>query len=529
MKLEVSSAGVSGDWDALVLVVTPADAEYLRIERNEKSDKKKPRARASIATRLFRELDVLCAGALLATLAKENFKAEANTTLTPCCLAVDPNKVVAVVGRGKDLSREESAFGPVGYYRALGSTIIDIGRKRRWQSVALVGANLDFNTGAHVTALCEGLELSCYSFRNYKGVAEEGKESAPPYVGPKKVELLLEKPSRIANQAWTFGQTLCAATAFARDLVNTPARDCTPGFLVKSARQIAQKSKLQIEVYDRPRLEKMRAGALLAVAQGSEEPPYLIKLTHRVPKPKKIIALVGKGVTFDSGGLSIKSAQGMESMKIDMSGAGAVLAAMSAISELNPKVEVRAYIPTTENMINGRATRPGDVVRGMSGTTIEILNTDAEGRLILSDALTLATQEKCDEIIDVATLTGACMVALGNDYAGLFATDDKLANALIEAGELEGERLWRMPLASEYRELIKSSIADIKNTGGAFGGAITAALFLKEFVGDTRWAHLDMCGPATVDSDKGFRRKGAVGFGVRTLVRYVLTTAGLKL
>jgi len=212
----------------------------------------------------------------------------------------------------------------------------------------------------------------------------------------------------------------------------------------------------------------------------------------------------------------------METMKIDMSGAAAVLGAMRILAELECPHEVRAYIPTVENMINGGATRPGDIVRGVSGKSIEILNTDAEGRLILSDALTLAEREGTDQIIDVATLTGACVVALGNDYAGLFSTSESMARGIIEAGELEGERWWRMPLAPEYRDLIKSPIADIKNTGGPVGGAITAALFLNEFVLKTPWAHLDIAGPAVSDGDKGAVRKGGTGFGARTLARYVL-------
>ena len=268
----------------------------------------------------------------------------------------------------------------------------------------------------------------------------------------------------------------------------------------------------------------MGANSLLAVSYGSDQPPYLIRMTLK-PKKKssKVIALVGKGITFDSGGLSIKPASGMEDMKIDMAGAAAVLGAMQALSELNPKVEVRAYIPTTENMTGGSATRPGEVAKAMSGKTIEILNTDAEGRLILADALCLAEKDGCDVIVDLATLTGACMVALGNDYAGLFSDDDKLVAALEVAATEAGERLWRLPLAKEYKKLIESSVADIKNTGGRYGGAITAALFLQEFITNkkTRWAHLDIAGPAATESEQGYIKRGGVGFGVRTLVNLV--------
>jgi leucyl aminopeptidase len=267
----------------------------------------------------------------------------------------------------------------------------------------------------------------------------------------------------------------------------------------------------------------MKAGALLAVAQGSEEPPYLLRLSYKPKRVtnKKVIALVGKGVTFDSGGLSIKTGSGMETMKCDMSGAAAVIATMQAVATLKPGIEIRAYVPTTENMINGVATRPGDVVRAMSGKTIEILNTDAEGRLILADALHLAQQDKCDVIIDLATLTGACMVALGTDYAGLFSNNDGLTQRLQSAGDRAGERLWRMPLAKEYKNWIKSPVADIKNIGKSFGGAITAALFLEEFIGEVEWAHLDIAGPAFVDGESGYIKRGGVGFGVRTLLNYL--------
>jgi leucyl aminopeptidase len=250
-------------------------------------------------------------------------------------------------------------------------------------------------------------------------------------------------------------------------------------------------------------------------------------MIRMVLKPKKkaskVVSLVGKGVTFDSGGLSIKPAGSMEDMKMDMGGAAAVLGAMHALAVISPKVEVRGYIPTTENMINGKATRPGDVVRAMSGKSIEILNTDAEGRLILADALNLAEKDGSDIIVDLATLTGACMVALGNDYAGLFSDDDKLVDSLMKASALAGERLWRLPLAPEYKKLIESPIADIKNTGGRYGGAITGALFLQHFVSNpkTKWAHLDIAGPAYADGDAGHIRKGGVGFGVRTLINFV--------
>jgi leucyl aminopeptidase len=260
---------------------------------------------------------------------------------------------------------------------------------------------------------------------------------------------------------------------------------------------------------------------MMSVFRGSNETPYLLTLTYKPKRAKKVVALVGKGVTFDSGGLSIKSGSGMIDMKMDMAGAAAVLATMQAISKILPDVEVHAYVPATENMINQSATRPGDVVRSLNGKTIEILNTDAEGRLILGDTLVLAERRNPDVIIDLATLTGAVISAIGSDYAGLFSTSDSVASGLSEAAALGGERVWRLPLAPEYRERIKSSIADLKNIGGSEAGSITAALFLREFVEQTAWAHLDIAGTAFTTSDKLATPKGGTGFGVRTLVRYI--------
>ncbi len=260
---------------------------------------------------------------------------------------------------------------------------------------------------------------------------------------------------------------------------------------------------------------------MLAVSQGSHEPAYIAKLTYKPKKPsKKILALVGKGVTFDSGGLSLKTASGMETMKGDMSGAGAVLGAMQAISHLKPDIEVRGYIVTVENMPSGSATRPGDVVRAMNGKTIEILNTDAEGRLILADCLHLAEKEGATAIVDIATLTGAIVVALGSQCAGLFSDNRELANMIMKAGDASGERFWRMPLIKEHIQIAKSKIADYKNMGVAgSGGSIFAAVFLSLFVKHTPWAHLDIAGVFLSDRDKGHLRIGGVGFGVRTLAR----------
>ncbi len=424
----------------------------------------------------------------------------------------------AVLLHGITTKETPNSYETFSRYRKLGTTLQQTCDSLKIKSVQIAAEDLGLSDENFLRAFFEGFLLSAYDFDRYKSKKEEKEK---PYKGPE--EMIFVSSRKISEKVLADTRLVCEATILARDLVNMPPVDCTPGYLVKKAQEVAKKSKLAIKVFDEKQLKSMGANTLLAVAKGSSEPPYLIRLTYKPSgRSGRVVSLVGKGITFDSGGLSIKTAGGMETMKCDMAGAAAVIATMQAIAALKPRYEVRGYIPTCENMINGRAARPGDVVRTMQGKTVEILNTDAEGRLILADALALAEKEKCDTIIDLATLTGACMVALGNDYAGLFSDDQKLVDKLIEAGSLCGERFWRLPLAPEYKELIKSSVADIKNTGGSYGGAITAALFLKEFVKTDKWAHLDIAGPAFSDGNKGFVKKGGVGFGVRTLVRFLM-------
>jgi leucyl aminopeptidase len=263
---------------------------------------------------------------------------------------------------------------------------------------------------------------------------------------------------------------------------------------------------------------------LLAVNRGSLEEPRFIRIRYRpAGKARKRVALIGKGITFDSGGLSLKQSKSMETMKLDMAGGAAVIATMSCLPKLGLDIEVTGYVPTTDNLPGQNAQKPGDVIRYMNGKTIEVLNTDAEGRLILADALALAAQQKPDYMINLATLTGACMTALGTQVGGLFSNHQPLADSLLRSGEDAGEKLWQLPLVKEYKELIKSGVADMKNIGGAHGGAITAALILQEFVGDTAWAHLDIAGPAFAESDNLLGPKGGTGFGVRTLIKFLLS------
>jgi leucyl aminopeptidase len=324
------------------------------------------------------------------------------------------------------------------------------------------------------------------------------------------------------QKAVDVAQTLMPAVFLARDLVNEPPSVATARFLGAQAQNHCRGRGLTVQVWNKKKIESMKLAGLLAVNRGSLEEPRFIRI-HYQPKgkAKKRIALIGKGITFDSGGLSLKPSKSMETMKLDMAGGAAVIAAMSCLPELEIDVEVTGYVPTTDNLPGHNAQKPGDVIRYMNGKTIEVLNTDAEGRLILADALALAAQQKPDYMINLATLTGACMTALGNQVGGLFSNHQPLANSLLQCSQEAGEKLWQLPLVKEYKELIKSSVADMKNIGGAHGGAITAALILQEFVGDTPWAHLDIAGPAFAESDSALCPKGGTGFGVRTLIRFL--------
>ncbi len=315
------------------------------------------------------------------------------------------------------------------------------------------------------------------------------------------------------------------AINLARDLANTPPAEKSPTSLALRAEQEAEAAGLTVTVWDQDRIADERFGGLLGVAAGSDEPPRFVILEHRQGGDSPTIALVGKGVTFDSGGLSLKPSASMEDMKSDMTGAAVVLATMTAIARLGLKANVVGYLAITENMVNGRAMRLGDVLTMRNGKTVEVLNTDAEGRLILADALSYAAEQEPAAIIDLATLTGACLVALGTRIAGLFSNDEPLAERLATASKATGERTWRLPLDDDFFDLLKSSVADMKNIGGKWGGSITAAKFLQQFVAGRPWVHLDIAGPSWADSDSGSRDAGGTGCFVRTLVELVENSA----
>ena len=375
-----------------------------------------------------------------------------------------------------------------------------------------------------VQAAAEGLGLGDYRFDRYR-TKGEAKENAKD--GLKRVLVLGDpkwSPKPLAA-AVKRAATLVDAVSWARDLVNTPAGDLPPAEIAREAQRMARSVGLNCKVWTESQLEKGGFGGILGVGKGSVNPPRLIELTYTGAGNAKPIALTGKGNAFDSGGLSIKDAQGMETMKDDMGGAASILGTMKAIARLKPRINVIAAIPCAENLPSGSAQKPGDVITHRGGTTSEVLNTDAEGRLVLADALALLNEREPRLIVDTATLTGACVVALGTGITGAFGNDDALIRELIAAGEATGEPIWQLPLHTDYRQLIDSSVADIKNIGDRWGGAITAAWFLAEFVGDTPWCHLDIAGPAFNDRGTDLSPKGATGTPVRALVKFVLEWA----
>ncbi len=411
----------------------------------------------------------------------------------------------------------EATPGPENWYK-LADTVVGRARELKASSAA-VALPAEVASQSAWATLAEGLELSSYTF-------ERLKSAKPRRPRLQRVQLLSRDDDTATQRAIRQAQLAARATWYARDLINLPAATVTPAYLAAEAKRIARAQRLRVRVLHPSALKRAGMGALLGVAQGSAQAPCFIELVYQpAGRPRRRVALAGKGITFDSGGLSLKTADSMQSQKRDMAGGAAVLAVMSVVRDLGIPVEVRAYVPATENMPGGRALKPGDVVRAYNGKTIEVLNTDAEGRLVLADALSYAAAAKPDVLIDLATLTAAVRSALGSRYAGIMGTDAGLVQALIGAGRECGENLWELPLVAAYRSDLDSLVADMKNVGDGGAGTIVAALFLREFVGNVSWAHIDFS--STVVTDKPFagHPRGASGFGVRTLLRYLLRPA----
>ena len=372
-------------------------------------------------------------------------------------------------------------------------------------------------------ALTEGLILGNYRFTDYKSAAsDDDGDGHQPRLS--RVDVV-GSTSAGAKEALARGAAVAAGVCVARDLSNEPGGSLTAPVFARRAEAIARQAGLESRVWTTADIKKERLGGLLGVNRGSTNPPRYVELIYEpTESPAATLAFVGKGITFDAGGLSIKTAQGMMAMKMDMCGAAAIIGAMSVLPAAGPPVRVKGYLPMTDNMLGGDATRPGDVLTIRNGKTIEVLNTDAEGRLILADALSLASEDEPDAIVDLATLTGACMVALGPSIAGLMGNDESLIDEIGAAADRAGERVWPLPLPADYAKQFESSVADLKNIGGNYGGALTAGLILQQFVADgIPWAHLDIAGPARAESDDGEISKGGTGFGVRTLIELALS------
>jgi leucyl aminopeptidase len=367
-------------------------------------------------------------------------------------------------------------------------------------------------------ALVEGSLLGLYRFLKYKTDEENDRKK-----DIRTIILLTESVGSVKamQKGVKVGEVIAGSTIMVRDMVSSPPVDMTPAIIAANAKEIARQFGLKIQVLDKDRMRKLGMGALLGVASGSAQPPKFIIVEYRKGGTKPFIALVGKTITFDSGGISIKPAENMDRMKDDMSGGAAVLGAIRNAAALKLPLNIVGLLPVTENMPGGSAYKPGDVLRTMSGQTIEILNTDAEGRLILSDALSYACKYKPAVIVDIATLTGACSIALGTEATGMLGTDDRFKQRIRAAGEKTGERVWEMPLWEEYYEQIKSDIADMKNTGGRAGGLITAAALLSKFVQKYPWVHLDIAATAWTEKERPYTPKGATGIGVRLLTQFL--------
>ncbi|MBE9214046.1 leucyl aminopeptidase [Plectonema cf. radiosum LEGE 06105] len=458
----------------------------------------------------FAALDQKLAGALKELIDDEEFKAKPNSTAFTRISGGSIRKVI-LVGLGKVETFNAESL------RCAAAAAAKLAKKQKCKSLAVSLPVCNDDAAKTAQAIAEGIQLALYQDNRFKSEPEEKETQV------ETVDLL-----GLGGQeaAITCADQIASGVMLARQLVAAPANEVTPETMAEIAQVIASEHGLEIEILEKEDCEKLGMGAFLGVAQASDLPPKFIHLTYKPQgTPRRKLAIVGKGVTFDSGGLNIKGAgSGIETMKMDMGGAAATLGAAKAIGQLKPDVEVHFISAAAENMISGHAMHPGDVLKASNGKTIEVNNTDAEGRLTLADALVFADKLGVEAIVDLATLTGACIVALGNDIAGLFTPSDELASELQKASESAGEKLWRMPMEEKYFEGLKSGIADMKNTGPRAGGSITASLFLKQFVKHTpAWAHLDVAGPVWTDKENGYNPSGATGFGVRTLVNWVLS------
>jgi leucyl aminopeptidase len=470
----------------------------------------------------LKELDAATGGLVRSILEAEELKGKegesAYVHLPPSGGDLKARRLL-LVGVGE---REEYRFAQVSQFAG---TAIRSLRSRNVKTIALVPRFEGGEVTRAVSAAVEGAFLALFDPDKYRTIEKEEKAI-------ERLHIFAEQASdedlrRAAEQGRIVGESV----NFTRDMANEPGAFLTPTIMAERAQEMANQFGLEIDVLDQARMEEEGMGALLCVARGSDQPPKMIVLKYMpegrtsIAEGEDYLALVGKGITFDTGGISIKPSENMELMKYDMTGGATVLGVMRAVAQLKPPIPVLGIVPAAENMPSGKATKPGDVVRAMSGKTIEVINTDAEGRLILADAISYAKKLGATRVIDMATLTGAVSIALGDVNVGLMGTDQRLINEIIESGREVGEKFWQLPLDKEYTKQIKSDIADIKNVGGRKAGTITAAAFLKEFADGISWAHLDIAGTAWGDEAKPYRSKGPTGIAVRMLVNFVLRQA----
>ena len=466
-------------------------------------------------------LDQSCGGQIRDILAGGDFQGKLYQISVLYMRGAIPAKRIVIVGLGKradfDLEKLRSAYAKAGQQiRAL---------NLKEFALSIDTEILNKPLPQLTEAILEGMMLGLYRFTPYKTI-DRGNISDIQHI-----HMVVENEGalKIVEESARRAEAIAKAVIFARDLVSRPGNEMTPSDLAREARQVARKKGVTLRILDVARMKKLGMHALLGVARGSSEPAKFIILEYygrRKSDPP--IALVGKGLTFDSGGISIKPSEKMDEMKSDMAGGAAVMGAIMAAAELKLPVNVVGLIPATENLPGGRAYKPGDILKSLSGQTIEVITTDAEGRLILADALTYASRYRPAAVIDLATLTGACIVALGDQVIGMLGNDDGLKSQIRRAADRTGERVWELPLWEDYHELIKSDVADFKNSGGRAGGTITAAAFLSKFVGNVSWVHLDIAGPSWLTKDKPYIPKGASGVGVRLMVQVLRDLAAGK-
>ena len=457
----------------------------------------------------LQQLDQKLGGAISELIAEEDFKGKSGSSVTTRLSGNDAFRKLILVGLGKAENIS------VDSYRDSAAEIARLATKDKHLGISLP---IEGDDAAIAQAITEGIYLALHQDNRFKSDPEEktAKLETIEIFGMEGQETAIDR-----------GETIASGVILARELVNAPANEVTPVTMAQKAGEIADEYGLEIKILEQADCENFEQGmgAYLGVALASDIPPKFIHLTYKPEgTAKRKVAIVGKSLTFDSGGLNLKpSNSGIETMKMDMGGGAATLGAAQAIAQIKPDVEVHFICAATENMISGKAMHPGDILKAANGKTIEVNNTDAEGRLTLADALVYAETLGVDAIVDLATLTGACIVALGNDIAGIWSNDETLAEELKNAAKSAGEKFWQLPMEDKYFEGLKSKIADMKNTGPRAGGSITAALFLKQFIKETPWAHLDVAGPVWSDKPSGVNNAGATGFPVKTLVNWVLS------